>query len=497
MMDDKVSRRRVVSGKLADAAVINIPVSKEMADHAGLSQHTISLEFGGSLPTSGILRIEGRPQGSSYYVAVAQNLAAFSVAATGAISVPFVGFFDAFRIVYITPVAGATVINAIIHSVGEELVSLGLQGLGPVAAMSVGTTQGTVAAGNDPRFSMSTTFKNRIINSRMEITQRGNYLHSGSGNEFGFGPDRFYGQIYSGNSGGGAVGVSWSQVAFANGVTFPPSNPSFCGRLQATSLGALGTTGAMMRIGQTIEDVRTHAGTTVTFSFYAASDSARNIAVMVNQNFGTGGSSPVQIPNVVAISAGFARYSVTVNLPSVAGKSIGANSCVTCYLYLYSQNADFGVPAVGTWSTSAYLDTYGWQIEPGSVATDLEVLPGYIELSRCHRYYEKSYDMNVAPGAVSAFGLVNPYFTNYSGSGPSSITVPTSFKVVKRITPAVTIYSTGTGATGKARDYASNVDVSASPLNIGQSGFSTTVGMSSVSGNVNLGWQWTADAELT
>lgn len=76
------------------------------------------------------------------------------------------------------------------------------------------------------------------------------------------------------------------------------------------------------------------------------------------------------------------------------------------------------------------------QLEAGSVATSFDVRSVGQELALCQRYYEKSYDINVAPGAVSNFGarlLIIPVASQFPVAG--------LLYTRKRGAPTITIYS--------------------------------------------------------
>ncbi|MFM7855584.1 MAG: hypothetical protein ACKO96_27575, partial [Flammeovirgaceae bacterium] len=74
---------------------------------------------------------------------------------------------------------------------------------------------------------------------------------------------------------------------------------------------------------------------TVTFSFWAkASTGTPKVGTCFVQNFGSGGSAAVITKSGdVTISSSWARYSVTVAIPSVSGKTIGTSSYLRTFLF--------------------------------------------------------------------------------------------------------------------------------------------------------------------
>jgi len=95
------------------------------------------------------------------------------------------------------------------------------------------------------------------------------------------------------------------------------------------------------------------------------------------------------------------------------------------------------------------------QLEIGSSATDIELRSIDQELALCQRYYEKSYNLDTAPGTVTAGGQITGVQLNtwdLSGS-------PFTFKVTKRATPTSTVYSPDTGDSGKLYDTTADGDI--------------------------------------
>jgi hypothetical protein len=133
------------------------------------------------------------------------------------------------------------------------------------------------------------------------------------------------------------------------------------------------------RLLQNIEDVRTFAGQTVTVSFWAKSATSNALnSISLRQNFGSGGSALVDITITpgFTLTSSWVRYSRTVTVPSISGKTIGAGS----YLRLTFDFED---------STAFDFDLWGVQVEAGSTATAFQTATGTIqgELAACQRYY--------------------------------------------------------------------------------------------------------------
>lgn len=176
---------------------------------------------------------------------------------------------------------------------------------------------------------------------------------------------------------------------------------------------------------QKIENVQTFAGQTVTVSFWAKSSTSSTLAsVQYSQAFGSGGSAAVDASitmNSLVLGTGWARYTGTVAIPSISGKTIGTGSSLSMIMYL---------PATGT------VDTWGWQVEAGSVATAFQTATGTIqgELAACQRYY-----WNSGSGGYSAFD--NLFFSGNVTTATAYYAF-TRLPVTMRTAPTVTLTST-------------------------------------------------------
>jgi hypothetical protein len=140
-----------------------------------------------------------------------------------------------------------------------------------------------------------------------------------------------------------------------------------------------GTSNTFQQIEQRIEDVRTFAGQPVTFSFWAKGDAARTVNILVNRNFGSGGSAADQssVGSTLNITTSWARYSVTATMASVSGKTIGTSS----YLQWIMRFAA---------ATAQTIQIWGVQLEYGSIATPFQTASGgsvQAEFAMCQRFY--------------------------------------------------------------------------------------------------------------
>jgi len=215
---------------------------------------------------------------------------------------------------------------------------------------------------------------NRIINGDFSVNQRGFSSITESGN---FGHDRWK-MLCTGGT------TTYSAQTAALGL-LPESNQNYA-RMVTTGQS---TTGHFAKIQQHIEDVRTLSGKSATVSFWAwAGSGTPKIAVEYTQSFGTGGSSPVAIyAGQVTLSTTPTRYSVTVSLPSVSGKTITSDSCLIMQLWT-SAGSSFNSETGSLGIQNTTINIWGVQAEEGTSATAFKQESYADTLRACQRYYE-------------------------------------------------------------------------------------------------------------
>lgn len=251
-------------------------------------------------------------------------------------------------------------------------------------------------------------FRNAIINGDFRIWQRGTSFTPSS--SLIYTADRFFAY----NSGNGSMTVS--RQAFTPGNAISGYEPQFFLRTVVASVG----TSALFNLGNRIEDVRSFAGQTVTVSFWMKSDASRTVTGFAYQLFGTGGSGATTTQyGTFNVTTSWQRFTATVNIPSVSGKTIGDGS----YLAI-----ELNLPAA-----TQTTEIWGVQVEAGSVATPFEQRPIGTELALCQRYY---FRYTASSG--------NRFASGYNTSTAAGYYV-IQFPVTMRIAPSA-LEQTGTAA---------------------------------------------------
>jgi hypothetical protein len=257
------------------------------------------------------------------------------------------------------------------------------------------------------------TGKNKVINGNFSVWQRGTSTTSASAATT-YLADRFRSRFdYSSGT------ASLSQQAFTPGAApAAPYEGSFFLRLTmpsgASSYGSLSTS---------IEDVRTLAGQQVTVSFWAKTSSAQNAGVLLRQDFGSGGSTAVDLSTTIALTTSWQRFTYTTTLGSMTGKTIGTGSHLLLQPFSYA-----------IYTSSSTIDIWGVQVEQGAIASPFQPAGGgsqQAELAMCQRYYYRQ-------GGSQAYQHLA--FGSAQGTTASSIEI--IFPVQMRTTPTSVDFST-------------------------------------------------------
>ena len=291
--------------------------------------------------------------------------------------------------------------------------------------------------------------KNKIINGDFNIWQRGTSI-AVPASTTGFGSDRW------GIAVGTGAAVTLSRQTFTPGAApVAGYEGNFFNRCNRTTTGS-----SPSYFFQRIENVTTVANNTITVSFYAKASATYTFAaaeIYLEQNFGSGGSAAVNTTlntSTQTITTSWARYSFTISVPSISGKTIGTSSFIAL------------VFAFATSQSTFTLDMWGVQLEQSSTASDFQTATGTLqgELAACQRYcYAITAGTNYGTRAFSSTFL-------YQGGIPLPVTMRS----------APTLRSGGTWT-----------------ANTGNNGTMALDGSATTSANLyNSATNWTTDAAL-
>lgn len=313
--------------------------------------------------------------------------------------------------------------------------------------------------------------KNNLINGNFEFWQRGTSATSGS-------------IVYSTADRWWHYGdfTSWS----VSQVSDTSNGSRYAMRLSVTTLGA----GTELSLCQPLETsyVRLLQGKAVTVSCLLKPNASYTGSINLIVKWGTGtdernptgGASLIKNITMSSLSTSqYTKVTSTVTIPSNATSLAVA----------------FSMPAASVQAGST-IDIKNVMLLDGTHTDPEFCLAGrnYAEeLSLCHRYYEKSYDVETPPGVVFVGnGTVGGVGNSAIASPAFAITV--RYKQEKRATPLITFYNHATGTTGSWRDNGGS-DVAVGFYTQGNSGFIVQPTAASVNGRVFIG-HWVADAEI-
>ena len=317
--------------------------------------------------------------------------------------------------------------------------------------------------------------RNVVINGGFDFWQRGSSFTITSTGVWT--SDRW---LHIGNGSGSTRTISRQTFAPAD-IPVQGGDYDFFFRYNQSVAGSGATANALVT---RIEDVRTLANGKAVLSFYAKADSARTVGAYLIQRFGSGGSGDVTTASqTFNLTTAWQRFTAVYDVPSISGKTIGAGS----YLQL-----EFTMPL----NVVQTVEFFGVQLEEGQTATPFQRNGANIqqELAACQRYYEKSYNIDVAPGTSSDNGIT----THFGSTDPAgNITAHIRYAVPKRVV-ATPIMWTQSGTSGQWQYSRNGASGSATALTyrVGQNAANIYVATGSAWVVAELFGHWAVDAEL-
>jgi hypothetical protein len=317
-------------------------------------------------------------------------------------------------------------------------------------------------------------FLNRLINGGMQIAQRG-AVNCSNGSYFG-GCDRYIVQT-------SATGVSAGQVQQAANANMASG---FSQQIAGLTTTGTSTIGIKQRLESTAVADFNNKTITISGKAYQNTGASINISVGIlkanalNDFTGVtqiGSYQTVSIPNnaVTPFSVSFALGATDATNGLQTDFLFSAISAVT------TKNFEFGE-----------LD-----IRVGSIAPAFpEIVPIALELQRCQRFYEKSFDLATKPAQNAGLSTGQTYFVG-GVAGATTLMLYQAFKVRKRASPTITLYNPA-AANALVRNETRTADCGATTSLTGkENGFLVTANGngSGAVGDIH-GVHWTAEVEL-
>ena len=280
------------------------------------------------------------------------------------------------------------------------------------------------------------TFKNKIINGSFSIWQRGYFSGQITASIFKsnmyIGPDRW------------AVRSPLNSSVFFNQIS--ATLPTIMSNAMTVSFSDRSPT--PKTLSHFIENGSTLQGRTAVISFWARSQVAQNVTLVVNQVSPGRTLSPLN--TTVALTTTWTQFSFSFQMPTLATAS-----------------TDGRIEIVFSSAASWTMDLTQVQMEQG-VSSNFEFRPIATELRMCQRFYE------IGSTHMMGYGVLNAF--NY-------ISIP--FKSEKRTTPTV---STSIGIQSGFSNSVSITQLTSTQMTLGL--------LKSSTGDGTYILNWTADAEL-
>ena len=316
---------------------------------------------------------------------------------------------------------------------------------------------------------------NYIINGAFDFWQRGTSISTSGG--LMYTTDRWqFNQTIS-----AAMTIS-QQLSGLTGI-------KYCARIQRNS-GVTALPGVFFTSSLETSNSVAFAGKNATLSFYArAGANMSNTTLQANLYSGTGTDQSVAVGYTGAATVVSGSAVLTTSWQRFSYTGAVSSSATELGVSIVSGYA-------GTAGANDWFEITGVQLEVGSTATAFRRNAPSIqaELAACQRYYEKSYNLNVAPLTNTTDGL----FTFYGTSDvASNAVVPVRFAVPKR-TAAYTLTTYTTLASGQMGYQRSGASSSAASVLYRQNEnmFHVYCNVGVAYSACSVDFHWTCSAEL-
>lgn len=293
-------------------------------------------------------------------------------------------------------------------------------------------------------------FTNKLINGQFDIFQRGASVSCPAGSRT-FLADRWY------------VNPTGAAITQQSTTGAPPPNAKTKNQLLLT--GAVGATTVL--IGQRIEAAEMPPlATTVTFQAWIYNNSGAPIVPVLLLGTPAAADDFTTVTNKLTQAlqncpnAAFTQVSFTVDMSAYANILNGLQ------VEIQLPNGSMSANTKTVYFAEADLHV-------GSSVVTFVRRPLSVELGLCLPFFEKSYDLNVAPGTITQagrIGLIGATAGFFSAATSGSLYA--QFKCRKRAVPSVSIYATFTGTINKVSD-PNPVDRSAT-VTAGEQGITVT-----------------------
>jgi hypothetical protein len=316
------------------------------------------------------------------------------------------------------------------------------------ASQAAAANSATAAAASNSAALAPNTGRNKLHNSMFNVAQRGNGPWTTSGS---YAADRW---ILS----GALDTFSWSRVTLSDSDRTQIGDEEAFNAIQNTFTGNSGAT-AYNLVCQRIEGVHRFSNKTLLISFWAkAASGSPAVGVSLTQGFGAGGSPSATVNitgTLVTLSTTWARYQVSIQVPSTAGTTLGTSGGdFTQVNIFFSAGANNSANSGGLGVQSGTVTLWGIQAELDSTLTPLEKPDPYYELATCQRFFQAipsaqfslyAVGAGIAPAAMLTFPPMRAAPTIAQSGATFSNATALSFSGIKPASSLTVLTASGAG----------------------------------------------------
>lgn len=301
-----------------------------------------------------------------------------------------------------------------------------------------------------------------IINGGFDVWQRGNTFVNANG----YTADRW-----------NVVNLVDSNVQVSKAAAI---EPAFTNSLRIAQITTIGGVGSYSDVKQPIEDYKLLAGKTVTIGYKIKADVGVNYRLFVTASSGT-----LYDSNNISGGGTSNDHTATIVIPE------GLTS-LTIMVRLIRTGLDVG-KGINIQRVQLKLGTSLGKYIPKTFAE---------ELRDCQRYFEKSYNYDVAPGTATGAGFIVFQTRTAVAANANGNLYPglIKFSTRKRLNPTVTIYAANGVKNSVRNNKTLDIRSGVTAANVGEHGIGNLVvdntSPTAISLDDIIDFHWVADAEL-
>jgi hypothetical protein len=175
------------------------------------------------------------------------------------------------------------------------------------------------------------------------------------------------------------------------------------------------------------------------------------MAIEAQQEFGTGGSPSAGVsgisPTTITLTTDWEPFAAVINVPSIAGKTIGSNNNDSFRLDFWtSAGSDLNARTNSLGIQTIGVDLWGIHIKRGThtaSATDFYRAPELgPELARCQRYFQRGslFLQGTHDGSLAAMGTAGPLSVHMRANPTVALTLTANGGYSSGLTPQGTTF---------------------------------------------------------